>query len=76
MRVSLQFCQAKECGQCRACLDMVKFGGTGKSKQCCVRRKCPNMAVKEADEDDGMDDDNELPEQVPSFAVCKLLLRR
>ena len=38
---------------------MVKFGGTGKSKQACVKRRCPNMEIKDADENDGMDDDNE-----------------
>ena len=38
---------------------MVIFGGTGKSKQACVKRRCPNMEIKDADENDGMDDDNE-----------------
>ena len=28
---------------------MVKFGGTGKSKQACVLRKCLNMVEKEFD---------------------------
>ena len=31
---------------------MVKFGGSGRSKQSCVHRKCPNMAVQVADDDD------------------------
>ena len=26
-------CQARDCGKCRHCMDMVKFGGTGRSKQ-------------------------------------------
>ena len=30
---------------------MKKFGGSGKSKQCCVKRKCPNATVKDAEED-------------------------
>ena len=30
---------------------MKKFGGSGKSKQCCVQRKCPNAIVKDAEED-------------------------
>ena len=38
---------------------MVKFGGSGKSKQCCINRKCPNMLVQEANDDDiNADDDN------------------
>ena len=36
---------------------MVKFGGSGKSKQACQQRRCPNMEVAEAEEDDGMEDD-------------------
>ena len=58
----MQICQQPECGECRACKDMIKFGGTGKSKQACMNRRCPNMAVKEAEEDDileDMDDEKE-----------------
>ena len=32
-------CQQPDCGECRACKDMVKFGGTGKAKQCCINRR-------------------------------------
>ena len=35
---------------------MTKFGGSGKSKQACINRRCPNMAVKEAEEDDALED--------------------
>ena len=52
-------CQSTDCGECRSCRDMVKFGGTGKSKQCCIKRKCPNMMIQEADEND-KDDDEDL----------------
>ena len=38
---------------------MIKFGGTGKSKQACKERRCPNMAVKDAEEDDLLDEDTE-----------------
>ena len=31
---------------------MVKFGGSGRSKQCCIDRRCPNLVVAEADDDD------------------------
>uniref|UniRef100_A0A8C0LKP9 DNA (cytosine-5)-methyltransferase 1 n=1 Tax=Canis lupus dingo TaxID=286419 RepID=A0A8C0LKP9_CANLU len=56
-------CQQPECGQCKACKDMVKFGGSGRSKQACQERRCPNMAMKEADDDEEVDDN--IPE-VPS----------
>ena len=32
-------CQQPDCGECRACKDMVKFGGTGRAKQCCINRR-------------------------------------
>lgn len=35
---------------------MVKFGGSGRSKQACVHRRCPNMAVQVAEDcDDDLD---------------------
>ncbi|XP_061469721.1 DNA (cytosine-5)-methyltransferase 1 isoform X5 [Rhineura floridana] len=58
-----EVCQQPECGQCKACQDMIKFGGTGRSKQACLMRRCPNLAVREADEDEEVDDN--IPE-VPS----------
>ena len=36
---------------------MLKFGGTGRSKQCCVQRRCPNMAIQEADDSDPEDEE-------------------
>jgi len=48
-------CQNTDCGQCSSCRDMVKFGGSGRSKQSCVERKCPNMAVQVAEDDDEPD---------------------
>ncbi|XP_014605619.1 PREDICTED: DNA (cytosine-5)-methyltransferase PliMCI-like [Polistes canadensis] len=50
-------CQQSDCGTCIACKDMVKFGGTGKSKQACFKRRCPNMAIQEADDSDLEDDE-------------------
>ena len=35
----MQVCQQADCGQCTACKDMIKFGGSGRSKQCCVHRR-------------------------------------
>ena len=48
-----------DCGKCVACRDMVKFGGSGRAKQACHQRRCPNMAVKEAEDDDLLDEDND-----------------
>ncbi|XP_046678996.1 jmjC domain-containing histone demethylation protein 1-like, partial [Homalodisca vitripennis] len=33
-------CNNSDCGQCNFCKDMIKFGGTGKSKQSCIQRQC------------------------------------
>ena len=35
-----QGCTADDCGECRQCLDMPKFGGPGKRKKCCIKRQC------------------------------------
>ena len=32
-------CQQPDCGTCAPCKDMVKFGGSGRWKQCCVNRR-------------------------------------
>uniref|UniRef100_A0A8C3KGL8 DNA (cytosine-5)-methyltransferase n=1 Tax=Calidris pygmaea TaxID=425635 RepID=A0A8C3KGL8_9CHAR len=56
----------RRCGVCEvpggsACpFNMVKFGGSGRSKQACLQRRCPNLAVREADEDEEVDDN--IPE--------------
>lgn len=55
-----EVCQQPECGQCKAWKDMVKFGGSGWSKQACQERRCLNMATKEADDDEEVDDN--IPE--------------
>ena len=60
----LQACQSPDCGKCVACRDMVKFGGTGRAKQACQQRRCPNMAVKEAEDDDLLDEDIDKVETV------------
>nr|CAD43078.1 DNA methyltransferase 1b [Paracentrotus lividus] len=53
-----EICQAPDCGKCTACKDMIKFGGSGKAKQACKDRRCPNMAIQEADENDIDEMDN------------------
>ncbi|XP_078007936.1 DNA (cytosine-5)-methyltransferase 1-like [Phascolarctos cinereus] len=65
-----EVCQQAECGTCEACEDMVKFGGSGRSKQACLRRRCPNVAVKEAKEDE------ELNEDIPITISPKKLLQQ
>ncbi len=50
-----EVCQLPDCGTCSHCRDMTKFGGSGRSKQACVLRRCPNMAVQTAEEDEVLD---------------------
>ena len=45
-------CQLPDCGACSACKDMVKFGGSGRSKQCCVHRRCSVMVIGEVDDEE------------------------
>uniref|UniRef100_A0AAQ4Q520 DNA (cytosine-5)-methyltransferase n=1 Tax=Gasterosteus aculeatus aculeatus TaxID=481459 RepID=A0AAQ4Q520_GASAC len=59
-----EVCQAPDCGKCPACKDMIKFGGGGKSKQACKQRRCPNLAVKEA-EDDEIVEEEDVPVEKP-----------
>ena len=33
-------CTKDDCGECKYCKDMKKFGGTGISKQCCLNKQC------------------------------------
>lgn len=56
-------CQEPDCGTCSACKDMVKFGGTGTSKQACVKRKCPNMIYNE-DEDASEEKEEVIPKSI------------
>jgi DNA (cytosine-5)-methyltransferase 1 len=42
-------CVAKECGECVHCLNMIKFGGNGKSKQTCVKQSCSNKIDQDED---------------------------
>ncbi|XP_033204996.2 DNA methyltransferase 1a isoform X1 [Bombus vancouverensis nearcticus] len=52
-----EHCQQPDCGLCNACKDMIKFGGTGRGKQACIKRRCPNMAIQEADDSDPENED-------------------
>lgn len=44
-------CMKVDCGQCTGCKGMTKFGGNGKAKQACEKRKCPNMGTDVAEEE-------------------------
>ena len=62
-------CQMPDCGECKHCKDMVKFGGSGRSKQACIRRRCPNMAIQSAD--DGEEDiEQDIKELVGALATA------
>lgn len=37
-------CIADDCGACVCCKDMKKYGGTGRKKKCCIRRKCVGVS--------------------------------
>ncbi|KXJ20320.1 DNA (cytosine-5)-methyltransferase PliMCI [Exaiptasia diaphana] len=56
-------CQQPDCGKCKYCRDMVKFGGTGRQKQSCLERRCPYRDIKEAEDNETLeeyDKDSEL----------------
>lgn len=52
-------CQLPDCGKCSSCRDMIKFGGFGRGKQACLLRKCPNMAVQDAEAEEAEYDEIE-----------------
>ena len=38
-------CSAANCGTCAACRNMPAYGGSGKAKQSCLRRRCTDMKI-------------------------------
>lgn len=38
-------CQSPDCGECNHCKDMLKFGGSGRSKQACKNRRYENVIL-------------------------------
>ncbi|KAL0106555.1 hypothetical protein PUN28_016331 [Cardiocondyla obscurior] len=52
-------CQQPDCGVCSACKNMQKFGGTGTQKQSCIRRRCPNLAIQEAEEQSDLENEDQ-----------------
>ncbi|XP_010775793.1 DNA (cytosine-5)-methyltransferase 1 [Notothenia coriiceps] len=65
-----EVCQSPDCGKCPACKDMIKFGGSGKSKQACKQRRCPNLAVKEAEDDETIEEE-EFPVKAKKVTKVK-----
>jgi len=46
-------CSRDNCGECKFCLDMKKFGGPNKLRQACLMRKCnPDIELDDGDQDD------------------------
>ena len=43
-------CTASDCGVCKYCLDKPKYGGPGRLKQCCEKRKCIGKRVVQLQE--------------------------
>ncbi|XP_078680561.1 lysine-specific demethylase 2A-like isoform X1 [Branchiostoma floridae x Branchiostoma belcheri] len=57
-------CTRGDCGECHFCKDMKKYGGPGRMKQSCIRRKClrpalPNNASCKVCGTDDRDDDSD-----------------
>ena len=53
----------------------MKFGGSGRAKQACHQRRCPNMAVKEAEDNDLLDEDDDKIEMVSQHTLSEFQLR-
>ena len=58
-------CSKSDCGKCRHCLDMTKFGGSGRSKQAGMERKFLNKDAKGGDAEES-DEEEPEPEISPS----------
>ncbi|KAK6625433.1 hypothetical protein RUM43_005731 [Polyplax serrata] len=75
-------CQQPDCGECVFCRDMVKFGGSGRGKQACKNRRCPYIALEEAEESDPEDEDvyqaksERLDKAVESIDIALVSTRR
>ncbi|KAJ8680875.1 hypothetical protein QAD02_016662 [Eretmocerus hayati] len=67
-------CQQPDCGECSNCKNMIKFGGPGRSKQACVKRRCPNMEIQEANDEDPEDQDPSDPNAEPSLVAHRKML--
>lgn len=51
-------CKQPNCGKCEACKSLQKLGGKGNSKLVCAARVCLNVAVQEAEEDEGDEEED------------------
>ena len=41
-------CQQADCGMCKFCKDKPRFGGPGRLKQSCIKRKCVRLGKPKA----------------------------
>ena len=66
-----EVCQLPDCGKCKSCRDMVKFGGTGRKKQCCEERRfvCKKRSGKK-------DNFTMIPSLVPFTKVSEIITVR
>ncbi|KAF5303293.1 hypothetical protein FQA39_LY10032 [Lamprigera yunnana] len=72
-------CQTPDCGKCSHCRDMLKFGGTGRGKQACLTRRCPNMAIQTANEESDNEEDGvppSIPTEVTKAPLSKHILHK
>ena len=44
-------CLQTDCGKCKFCKDKPRFGGPGKLKQSCIKRKCLRLGKPKPGED-------------------------
>ncbi|KAJ8683024.1 hypothetical protein QAD02_018816 [Eretmocerus hayati] len=56
-------CTRTDCAECVYCLDMVKFGGSGRAKQTCLMRQClrPNLPATASCKYCGLDGWGQMP---------------
>ena len=47
MQCNCSGCLSKDCGCCKFCLDMPRFGGPGKKKKRCIERACKGSQTEE-----------------------------
>ncbi|XP_045531991.1 DNA (cytosine-5)-methyltransferase 1-like [Pieris brassicae] len=67
-------CQRPDCGKCRSCRTMPKFGGTGTTTQICIKRRCPNIAIQEAELSDE-EHKQHIPDKARSLKREKIPLK-
>uniref|UniRef100_A0A3Q3AGD7 [histone H3]-dimethyl-L-lysine(36) demethylase n=1 Tax=Kryptolebias marmoratus TaxID=37003 RepID=A0A3Q3AGD7_KRYMA len=74
-------CRRKECGDCQYCLDMRKFGGSGRMKKGCIMRQClmpalPNTARCAVCGEGEFDESNPSTHSLMECTVCSQIIHR